>query len=247
MKRIVPFLVGSAVAVSLAAAAFAQSSTPAGSDPSAAPAASSPAPATPPPDASAVPATAPASTAEAAKAPASNPAIDRVKERGMKISAKQKAEVDKKIDDIEKAIETESTTKGDAEVAGRVAAEFGVTPDALIAERSKYGRGWGELVVGRTLAANAKTDATLDDLFTMRSQGVGWASIAAGLDLKLADVVTAVKSEQQVAMGVEKGDGKPAMIAMAAAPKTKADSKVKASASDAGVGGGVDLNKATGK
>jgi hypothetical protein len=234
MKRIVPFLVGSAVAVSLAAAAFAQSSTPAGSDPSAAPAASSQAP-------------------EAAKAPVSNPAIDRVKERGMKISAKQKADIDKKIDDIEKAIQTEATTKGDAEVAGRVAVEFGVTPDALIAERSKYARGWGEIVVGRTLAANAKTDATLDDLFTMRSQGMGWAAIAAGLDLKLADVVTAMKSEQQVAIGVERGDGKPAMIASGSAPKTKADSKsvakgeVKASASDAGVGGGVDLNKAAGK
>ncbi len=124
----------------------------------------------------------------------------------------------------------------------------------MTAERAQYARGWGELLVAHTLMANAKTDATLTDLFTMRSQGMGWGAIAAGMNLQLGDVVTAMKSEQRVAMGLEKGDGKPAMIASGSATtKVKANAKpsakaeVKASAAGVGVGGGVDINKATGK
>jgi hypothetical protein len=68
-----------------------------------------------------------------------------------------------------------------------------------------------------------------------------------------------MKSEGRVAMGLEKGDGKPAVIHMmgaASASKTKVATKVPgakgsvkagASAAGAGVGGGVDLNKGVGK
>jgi hypothetical protein len=178
-----------------------------------------------------------------------------VKERGTKVSAKERADVEKKLDEIESQIEGEAKAKGDAEVAGRIAAEFGLTADALTAERSQYSRGYGELLVGHTLMANAKTDATLADMFTMRAMGLGWGQIAAGLNLRLGEVVSAMKSEQRVAMGLEKADGKPAMIAtgLGATTKVKANAKpsakaeVKASAAGAGVGGGVDINKATGK
>jgi len=263
MKRTALILVGSVLVLAFAAAAFAQSTDPASSDKNApaggqAPAAST----TPAPDASATPAT-PAPSAstdaganvQASTPPASNPAIDKVKEKGMKASAKDRADVEKKLDEIEKGIETEATSKGEAEVAGRIAAEFGITADALVAERSQYGRGFGELTVAHTLMANAKTDATLADLFTMRTMGMGWGQIAAGLNLRLGEVVSAVKAEQRVAMGLDKADGKPAVIAAGAGASTrvKANAKpstmadVKASAAGAGVGSGVDINKATGK
>jgi len=259
MKRITLILAGSVLVLACAAAAFAQSTDPVSSSDKNAPSASS---TTPAPDPSPTPAaeSTPAASAEtstkahASAPPASNPAIDKVRERGMKASAKERTDVEKKLDLIEKEIQTEATTKGDAEIAGRISSEFGMTADALTAERAQYARGWGELLVAHTLMANAKTDATLTDLFTMRSQGMGWGAIAAGMNLQLGDVVTAMKSEQRVAMGLEKGDGKPAMIASGSATtKVKANAKpsakaeVKASAAGVGVGGGVDINKATGK
>jgi hypothetical protein len=265
MKRIVMFLFGSTTAMVLASAAIGQTADPQATPP---PAASAPA-TTPAPDATVAqpapaqaPAQAPAAaTAAPAAAPAatSTPAMDRMKERGMKASAKERSSVEKSLDEIEKNVENEATTKGDAEVAGRIGGEFGLTGDALMAERSQYSRGWGEILVAHTLLSNAKTDATLSDLFAMRGQGTGWGVIAAGLDLKLGEVTAAVKSEGRVAMGLEKGDGKPAMIHTLAAggaskakgaskmPAAKGDVKAGTSAAGVGVGGGVDLNKGTGK
>jgi hypothetical protein len=266
MKRIVMFLLGSTFAMVLVSAAIGQTTDPAGagkdaatpSPSSPAPETTAPAPATTPAPDAAQPAPAPAQV-EATPAPKSTPAMDHMKDLGMKASAKERADVDKSIDDIEKGIEKETTAKGDAEVSGRIASEFGMTPDALTAERSQYGRGWGELLIAHTLLSNAKTDATLSDFFGMRSQGMGWGVIAAGLGLKLGEVIPAMKSEGRVAMGLEKGDGKPAVIHMmgaASASKTKVATKVPgakgsvkagASAAGAGVGGGVDLNKGVGK
>src|SRR5678816_1829290 len=105
MKRTVPFLVGSAVALALAASAFAQTPDAAKSEKS------TPA-TTPAPDASATPATTPAPAEAAVKEaepPKSNPAIDRVKERGMMASEKDRADVEKKLDVLEKEVETEAT------------------------------------------------------------------------------------------------------------------------------------------
>ena len=274
MKRILMTILGSAIAMAFVAAAIGQTTDPSGANKNApatdkgaappatkAPDAGSPT-ATPAPDASATQATpAPATAAvSAGAAQKSNPVVDRVKERGMKASAKDRAQVEKQLDEIEKQVENEGTSKGDAEVAGRVAAEFGATADALTAERGQYGRGWGELVVAHTLQANAKSDITVADLYDMRSQGMGWGAIAAGLGLKLGEVVPAVKSEGRVAMGLEKGDGKAATIAAAtlgtkgskAAGSAKAGGKVQGSAkggataagAGVGVGAGVDLKGA---
>jgi len=271
MKRIVMFLLGSALALALVSAAIAQTTDPAGAGKkSASPSPSSPAPETTAPPAASAPAKTPApdasaaqpapAQAEVAPAPKSTPAMDHMKELGMKASAKERTDVDKSIDEIEKNIENETAAKGDAEVSGRIAGEFGMTPDALTAERSQYGRGWGELMIAHTLFANAKTEATLSDLFGLRSQGQGWGLIAAGLDLKLGEVTPALKSEGRVAMGLEKADGKPALIHMMGAagatktktasskmPSAKGDVKAGASAAGVGVGGGVDLNKGAGK
>jgi hypothetical protein len=139
-----------------------------------------------------------------------------------------------------------------------MASDLGVTADALTAEKSQYGRGWGELTVAHTLMASAKTDATISDLFALRTQAMGWGAIAAGLDLKLGDVVSAVRSEQRVAAGLEKGDGKPAMIQTEVADAGKkakpervstktSKGEVKGTEAASGAGAGVDLGKAAGK
>jgi len=253
----------SAIAITVVAAPMAQSSDPASSksDPPATGKATETTPpatdkateatqpaATPPPDAVAPPAA--SATAKEQAAIKTNPAIERVKERGLKVSAKEREDVEKKLDEIERQIENEATSKGDAAVAGRIAGEFSMTADALTAERSQYSRGWGEILVAHTLlanAANAKSDVTLADLYQMRNQGMGWGVIAHGLGLKLGGVVSAVKTEGRVALGLSKGDGKPAVIHASSAAGAKAGAKVdagKASTSaGTGVGVGVDLDK----
>jgi hypothetical protein len=267
MKRILMLVLGLAVAMTAVAAAIAQSNDPASGAKSTPPTPSSSTKtpeattqdATPVPDASAMekePAAATVSGSAAAEAAAKvNPEIDRVKERGLKASAKEREIVDKKLDEIEKQIENEATAKGDAAVAGRIAGEFGVTADALTAERSQFSRGWGEILVAHTLLANAKPGLTIADIFQMRNQGIGWGVIAAGLDLKLGDVVSAVKSEGRVAAGLAKGDGKPATIRAGASASLRAGTKAQAKPVGAkggvtagtGVGVGVDLNKGSGK
>jgi hypothetical protein len=270
MKRILLSILGSAVMLIVVSAAMAQSTDPASGDKST-PSASTKAPETPPTEATPAPDAAaqqknqatPAADAGAkvdasAKETAavkSNPEMDKVKERGMKASAKERADVDKKLDEIEKQIENETIAKGDATVAGRISGEFGMTADALTAERSQYSRGWGELLVAHTILANTKAPITMADVFQARSQGTGWGVIAAGLDLKLGEVVNAVRTEGRVAAGLAKGDGKPAMIQsnMEASAGANAKGAVKTPkakagvAAGAGVGAGVDLKGATGK
>jgi len=249
-------ILGSAIAITVVAAAMAQSNDPASgqSTPPAPATQTSPPAATPPPDANATPKdeTAPPAASATMKEQTpvkTNPAIERVKERGNKVSAKERESIDKRLDEIERQIENEATTKGDAAVAGRIAGEFSMTADALTAERSQYSRGWGEMLVAHTLMANTKSDVTLADVLQMRNQGTGWAVIAHGLGLKLGDVVPAVKTEGRVALGLAKGDGKPAMIHASSSARAKAGAKVDAgkasSSAGAGVGVGVDIDKAT--
>src|SRR5262245_40450918 len=233
MKRMVMFLLGSVIVTAFAAAALAQTTDPGAADktaPATQPSQSTPAPeattpATPAPDAKAPDASAQPAPAQAAEAPKSNPAMDLIREKGSKAAAKERTDLDKKLDVIEKQVETEAQSKGDAAVAGRIATEFGLTADAFTAEKAQYSRGYGELVVAHTLFANAKTDATVADLFALRSQGLGWGQIAAGLDLKLGEVVAAVRSEGRVATGLDKGDGKAATIHLESATKVKAAAK----------------------
>ena len=52
----------------------------------------------------------------------------------------------------------------------------------------------------------------MDQIFQLRDDGLGWGQIAYGLNLKMSEVTAAVKSEGNVAMGMAKADGKPAMI-----------------------------------
>jgi len=252
MKRVVMFLLGSAVAVTVVAAAIAQTETPSGGQGSDASQTQSTQPTTSPsetaPPASTPPAQASGIATEKAK-PKLTPAVEKAMAKGRSVDAKQREDVDKKLDEIEKQIETEASSKGDATVAGRIAGEFGLTADALTAERTQYGRGWGEILVAHTIFANAKGDLTIADVYQMRSEGMGWGQITHGLDLNLGELVSAVRTEGRVATGLTKPDGKPAIIHAGgkAAVDTKTAVKTEhtkgAAAAGAGVGVGVDLNK----
>src|SRR6185503_7077581 len=101
---------------------------------------------------------------------------------------------------------------GSTTVAGRLAAEFGMTTDELMSEHQAIGCSWGDLMIAHSLHANAGAEASVAQLIQLRREGTGWGQIAAGLGLKLGQVVSAVQAEGKVASGLAKPDGKVAVI-----------------------------------
>lgn len=138
--------------------------------------------------------------------------LAKVRERALAVSEKDRKAVEPKLDATKASVDKEAAAKGDMVVAGRLATEFGMTPDALTAEKAKCNTGWGDLMIAHSLMANDKTGLTLEQMFQMRTDGMGWGQIANGMGLRLGDVVSAVKTEGNVAMGHAKADGKVATI-----------------------------------
>ena len=148
------------------------------------------------------------------------------RERGKGVTAKETATIDKDLTTVAKGVDDKAAKDGDATVAGRLASDFGVSSDALMAEKTKYNVGWGDLMIAHTLGSNTLTGVTVDEILIMRTtDAMGWGGIASGLDLKLGNVVSGVKSEAKVATGASRADGKPAKIAVAeAAPSSTGSS-----------------------
>jgi hypothetical protein len=65
--------------------------------------------------------------------------------------------------------------------------------------------------VAHTLLANTR-GVTVDQLFDMRAEGLGWGQIAYGLGLNQKEVVAAVQDEGGVVRGRSKPDGTPSAI-----------------------------------
>jgi hypothetical protein len=138
--------------------------------------------------------------------------LTTVKDKGARVSADARAKADAKLKAAADKTDAEAKSGGDARVAARLAAEFGTTADALMAERQALGCTWGELMIAHSLDANAKTEITVSQLFELRKEGTGWGQIAAGLGLKLSEAVSAAQAEAKVATGLAKPDGKVAVI-----------------------------------
>jgi len=172
-------------------------------------------------------------------------ALTSIRERAKKASSKACAAVQKQLAEISRQIDAEADMKGDVLVAGRVAPEFVMSAEAMTAEKSKFDARLGELTIAHTLIANSRTAVTADQLFTLKHEGMGWGQIAHGLNLRIGELTTAVKSEYNVAAGRAKADGRAAMIHSGtnAAASTKTD--VHAGPASAGaassVGVGVKL------
>lgn len=135
-----------------------------------------------------------------------------IRDRAKGASPKARAAADARLKKLSGQFDAEAGAKGGTVAAGRVAPEFGMTADALVAEETQYGAGLGEVVIAHTLLANSTTTVTMDQLFAMRKDGMGWGQIAQGLNLKLGEAVSAVMSEGRVATGRAKADGKVAVI-----------------------------------
>lgn len=171
-------------------------------------------PSTPPPPAS-VPASDQANAQATTATATADAKLALIRERAQATPEKDSKKVDAKLEATKSAVDKEASAKGDNVVAGRLATEFGTTAAALTAEKAQFNTGWGDLMIAHSLMANSKDGVTLDQLFQMRTSGMGWGQIANGMGLKLGDVVSAAASEGRVATGKSKSSGKAATIHMA--------------------------------
>jgi len=201
-------------------------------------------PATTPP-----PATVPVSDQAATQATAATSTADaklaEIEARGKATPEKEAKTAEAKLDATKATVDKEATDKGDNVVAGRLATEFGMTPDALSAEKTQFNTGWGDLMIAHSLT-NAKSDVTLDQLFQMRKDGMGWGQIANGLDLRIGDLVSSSASEGRVATGHAKADGKVAAIHAKGSSSTHTASAAHAhgaTTARAGIGAGMSTAK----
>ncbi len=138
--------------------------------------------------------------------------LETIKQKGAKVSAQSRAKAEAKLAATAKKANSDALAQGDATVAARLAAEFGMSADQLMAEKEALGCSWGDLMIAHSLDANATADVTAAQLIQLHQEGTGWGVIAAGLGSRLGDVVSAVQSEGRVAAGLAKADGKVAVI-----------------------------------
>jgi hypothetical protein len=138
--------------------------------------------------------------------------LEKIKTKGAKVSAEARQNAEAKMDAAVKAVDAEAQANGDAKIAARLAAEFGMTAEALLAEKQSLGVSWGQLMIAHSLMANSATVVTAENLLQLREEGAGWGQIAAGLGLRLGDAVSAIRAESRVATGLAKADGRVATI-----------------------------------
>jgi hypothetical protein len=138
--------------------------------------------------------------------------LEVIKVKGGMASAPARAKADAKLDAAAKKADADASAQGEAAVAARLAAEFGMSAEDLSSEHQSLGCSWGELMIARSLRAMSTTEVSVPQLLELRKDQIGWAQIAAGLDLKLGEAVAAVQAEERVAAGLVQPDGKVAAI-----------------------------------
>lgn len=97
---------------------------------------------------------------------------------------------------------------GETLVARFLGAEFGMSEDAVVAQKESLGASWGNLTIAHTLAASDKPGMTVAQVLQLHDHGMGWGQVAAGLGFKLSDAIRAVNEESRVARGSCKADGR---------------------------------------
>jgi hypothetical protein len=199
---------------------------------------------------------APALAQEAAQSPLSGSAttdsevrLAGVRARARATSAKEGKEADDQLGKGAEAFNAEAGAKGDATVAARIATDFQETTDAVLSERSKFGAGWGELLIAHTLVANSKTGLTIDQVFQLRGEGMGWGQIVHGMDLRLGTVTRAVTAGARGTAGPTKAERKtpPGGSASAGDPGASAAVRSTAGAAHAKAGAGPERSLPRGR
>lgn len=111
-----------------------------------------------------------------------------------------------------RAREINRASVGETRVASYLAAEFGLTEEAIVAEKLDHRTSWGDLTIAHTFSANDKLGMSVAQVLELTAHGMRWGQVAAGLRLDLHDAVRAVNAECRVATGRAKADGRVAPI-----------------------------------
>ncbi len=133
---------------------------------------------------------------------------ENIEKKSARISTEARARAESQIEATAKHVDETADKGGEANVAQRLGAEFGMSAQAMTDEHTKLGASWGQLMIAHAIAANSKTGVSAEQLLEMKRDGMGWGKIASGLGLRLGSVVSSVKAEGQVATGVAKADGR---------------------------------------
>lgn len=146
-----------------------------------------------------------ASTAVEADAAARAELAGRMEERALKTVASAKTRATTRLEAAARKADQAAASKTEAQMAGRLAANFGTTPQVVLEEKVLTGASWGELMIAHSLAVDARGDAqaTAVNLAMLHEAGMGWGAIAAGLGLSLGHAVQAAKAN--VAASVSTG------------------------------------------
>ncbi len=162
-----------------------------------------------------------------------------IRERAKHAGPKTLAVAEKKLNALSKRIDGDVEATGEFVIANRIAPEFAMTGEAMMAERGSMDVGLGDLVIAHTLSSNAKNGITTDQLFQLHKEGMGWGQIAYGMGFSLDGTTMAVKSEADVASGASKADGKAALIG---APKVNTNAHAGANTGAGAHAGPVSTN-----
>ena len=135
-----------------------------------------------------------------------------VRQRAMSMPVDARVDMDKRIAATVERVNRRASEQGQSAVAARLAAEFSVPGEALLDVKGTHGWSWGDVMIAYTLLANTPQGVGPPDLASLRSEGLGWAAIAYGLQFRMEDFEEAVKAQGRVAMGWSKADGKAETI-----------------------------------
>jgi hypothetical protein len=130
------------------------------------------------------------------------------------VPARERARAEKRFAEAAKRVDDEVKMRGDASVADRLAGEFRLSPESLLDEKitydvawhdeeRTYDASWGEIMIAHTLADRSKIDVTAKQLLDLRRNRYPWWKIAAGLELDLAQAITATSTNADLALGRE--------------------------------------------
>src|SRR2546422_3579360 len=112
-------------------------------------------------------------------------ALQMIRERAHKASSKGRAMVEKQLKKVSADVDAHAEAKGKAEAAGRVASEFGMTGDALVAETDQFKAGVRGVIIAPTLIGESENPGPPRPNFSPSAGGEGWGPNAPGVEFTL--------------------------------------------------------------
>jgi len=92
-------------------------------------------------------------------------------------------------------IDQEAQKTTDQDIAQKLSTQFDVTTDVLLQEKTSANLTWGEIFLAYTvLSASKSTTLTIDQILSMRTQGMTWMQIARSLNIAPGKLLQALRT-----------------------------------------------------